>query len=93
MNKNSSDEIIKTISACIMDCVSRVVKNLHYDRTYVGIIAEKNGNEYIVKINGGEYIIKSEFNFVIGASIYVLARQNNMSNLIPLVSFDDLDKL
>lgn len=74
----------------IVDAIKRATKKLYYDKTYTGQIIAKSGNTYTVKIHGREHHVKCNYDFKIGRTVDILAKQNDMSNLSFLVSYDDL---
>lgn len=82
--------VMDSLAAAVSEYVERAVKNLHYDKTYTGTITGKTGNIYNVEIYGQEYKVKCNYNFPIGRTIDILAKQNDMSNLSFVVSYDDL---
>lgn len=76
----------------IITSFKQITKDLYYDKTYTGIITEKNGDIYTAKIHGKEYKIKCKYNFPVGKTIDIKAKQNNMTDLTFVVSYDDLVK-
>lgn len=89
-SKYNRAEAMDKLATTISDYVEKAVKNLHYDKTYTGTITSKTGDTYTVKIYGAEYTVKCKYNFPVGKSMDVLAKQNNMSNLSFVVRYDDL---
>lgn len=88
--KHTKNEVLSRMADDFVSIFKNYVKNLYYDKTYTGIITGKSGNIYTVEIYGQEYRVKCNYNFPIGRTIDVLAKQNNMNNLSFVVSYDDL---
>lgn len=82
-------EVMKKLAADINSFVERIKHNLSYDKTYIGTVTGKTGDSYTVQIKNETYHIKTNYPLNIGSSIYVMAVQNDMSRLLPLVTYND----
>lgn len=78
---DGSKELANMIASCVVKSVQKMLKDAPFDKSTVGVITAKNGNDYTVAAFGGEYVISTKLAFSVYQKVAVVAPQGNFSKL------------
>ena len=77
----SSKELANMIASCVTKSIKRMLETASFDKSTIGVITAKNGNDYTVAAFGSEYTISTKLAFSVYQKVAVVAPQGNFSKL------------
>ena len=78
---DSSKELANMIASCVTKTIRKMLDTAAYDKSTIGVITAKNGNDYTVAAFGSEYTISTKLAFSVRQKVAVVAPQGNFSKL------------
>lgn len=77
---NSDQKALEVLIDSIFSAARYFSSIASYDKTFRGTIQSINGAVYTVRINGSDYEVKSDGQYSVGDTVYVLFAQSNPNN-------------